>query len=190
MAALHFSGQKSKARRTRATRYPGLTRREARALDRLRRELRAILPNGEIKSLYLYGSKPRGEANVHSDIDVFLMYDGASPEQENALQELVVEHLGKPPSNSPATMRNTGWGARKSLFRLSSNRSRRGWRSRRWGKRKQVDAGCVPCLPVSLSTRSYIKALENAAYVTLLTHLTQCHFEPLLLANAVREESH
>jgi len=66
--------RKLKSRRT-AARYPGLTLREARAVDAFRRALRAILPNGELKSLYLYGSKPRGDANVHSDIDLFLIYD-------------------------------------------------------------------------------------------------------------------
>src|ERR1700687_5142534 len=83
---------------TGATRYSGLTPRESRALDAFRKELRAILPNGELQSLYLYGSKPRGEANIHSDIDVFLVYEDVTTEQENALQEFVVEHLGKPPS--------------------------------------------------------------------------------------------
>lgn len=87
---------KSKSQRT-AARYPGLTQREARAVNALRRDLRAILPNGELKSLYLYGSKPRGDANVHSDIDLFLVYDDVTAEQEIALQELVVEYLGKPP---------------------------------------------------------------------------------------------
>ncbi len=88
--------RKPRSRRT-AARYPGLTLREARAVDAFRRALRAILPNGELKSLYLYGSKPRGDANVHSDIDLFLIYDDVTAEQENALQELVVEYLGKPP---------------------------------------------------------------------------------------------
>lgn len=97
MATLQATRQNGTARRAAVSKYPGLTRREAHALDRLRRELRAILPKGEIKSLYLYGSKPRGEANVHSDIDVFLVYDGVTPEQEHAVQELVVDRLGKPP---------------------------------------------------------------------------------------------
>lgn len=87
---------KPPARRT-AARYPGLTRREARAVDAFRKELRAILPNGELVSLYLYGSKPRREANVRSDIDIFLVYTDVTDEQENALQELILEHLTKPP---------------------------------------------------------------------------------------------
>lgn len=97
MATPQVIDRKPNAGRRIAARYPGLTQREARALDRLRQELRAILSNGEVKSLYLYGSKPRGEANVRSDIDLLLVYDDVTTEQENALEELVVEHLGKPP---------------------------------------------------------------------------------------------
>lgn len=78
------------------TSYPGLKPREARALDRFRQELRAILPNGELVSLYLYGSKPRGDAKPHSDIDIFLVYDDVTTEQEKALQDLSLEHLSKP----------------------------------------------------------------------------------------------
>lgn len=87
---------KTYGRRTAAL-YPGLTRREAQALDAFRLELRAILANGELVSLYLYGSKPRRDANVHSDIDIFLVYADVTDEQENALQELILEHLTKPP---------------------------------------------------------------------------------------------
>lgn len=66
-------------------------------MDAFRRALRAILPNGELKSLYLYGSKPRGDSNIHSDIDLFLVYDDVTTEQEKALDELVTEYLFEPP---------------------------------------------------------------------------------------------
>lgn len=89
--------RKQKSRRHAPTRYPGLTLREARAVDAFRKELRAILPNGELKSLYLYGSKPRGDANIHSDIDLFLVYDDVTTEQEKSLNEFVIEQFGKSP---------------------------------------------------------------------------------------------
>lgn len=96
MATARTIVRKRKPQPRPATPYPGLKPREARALDRFRRELRAILPNGELVSLYLYGSKPRGDANPHSDIDIFLVYDDVTTEQENALKELSLEHLSKP----------------------------------------------------------------------------------------------
>jgi uncharacterized protein (UPF0332 family) len=74
-----------------------LTQREARGLDRFRRELRALLPNGELKSLYLYGSKSRGESNVHSDIDIFLLYESVTDEQENAFKEFISAQFSTPP---------------------------------------------------------------------------------------------
>jgi hypothetical protein len=83
-------------RRPAVPRYRGLSAREARTVDALRRALRAILPNGELVSLYLYGSKPHGDATIHSDIDLFLVYDDVTPAQENALKDLVSEYLSKP----------------------------------------------------------------------------------------------
>jgi len=65
-------------------------------VDALRRALRAILPNGELVSLYLYGSKPHGDATIHSDVDLFLVYDDVTPAQTRALQELAREYLEKP----------------------------------------------------------------------------------------------
>src|SRR5581483_117901 len=72
-------------------RYPGLSVRESIKVNRLRRRLRAILPNGEIKSLILYGSKARGEANRRSDIDLLLVYDDVTPEQEAALKDFATD---------------------------------------------------------------------------------------------------
>ncbi len=89
--------RKQKSRRRAPTRYPGLSVREARAVDAFRRELRAILPNGELKSLYLYGSKPRGDSDIHSDIDLFLVYDDVTEEQEKSLGEFSTKQLSKPP---------------------------------------------------------------------------------------------
>lgn len=76
--------------------YKGLTLREIRAVERVRRKLRAILPNGEIKSLVLYGSKVRGESNADSDIDLFLVYDDVTPQQEASLKEFALDYLGGP----------------------------------------------------------------------------------------------
>lgn len=97
MPTAHPSERKPTTRRRRSvTRYRGLSAREARAVDALRRALRAILPNGESVSLYLYGSKPHGDATIHSDVDLFLVYDDVTPAQENALKDLVSESLSKP----------------------------------------------------------------------------------------------
>lgn len=97
MPTAHPSERKPTTRRRRiVTRYRGLSAREARAVDALRRALRAILPNGELVSLYLYGSKPHGDATIHSDVDLFLVYDDVTPAQENALKDLVSEFLSKP----------------------------------------------------------------------------------------------
>ncbi|MDE3088377.1 MAG: HEPN domain-containing protein [Chloroflexota bacterium] len=68
----------------------GLTARDWRVIQRVRARLRAILPNGEMKSLILYGSHARGEATPDSDIDLFLVYDDVTAEQEQSLKELGV----------------------------------------------------------------------------------------------------
>src|SRR5581483_8405462 len=79
----------------RTSRYPGLSLRESNKVNRLRKRLRAILPNGEIKSLILYGSKARGQANRRSDIDLLLVYDDVTPEQEAALKDFADEPGGE-----------------------------------------------------------------------------------------------
>ncbi len=71
--------------------------REQRAVARVQTELRALLPNGELKSLVLYGSKPRGEARRYSDIDLFLVYDDVTLEQENALEEYASDLFDRRP---------------------------------------------------------------------------------------------
>ena len=85
--------QRSTKRKTKSRRAPaphGLTARDWRVIQRVRARLRAILPNGEMKSLILYGSHARGEATPDSDIDLFLVYDDVTAEQEQSLKELVV----------------------------------------------------------------------------------------------------
>jgi uncharacterized protein (UPF0332 family)/predicted nucleotidyltransferase len=85
--------QRSKIRKTKLhrTRAPhNLTQRDWRAIQRVRKFIRAILPNGELKSLTLYGSHARGESKPGSDIDLFLVYDDVTAEQEHSLKKLVV----------------------------------------------------------------------------------------------------
>jgi uncharacterized protein (UPF0332 family)/predicted nucleotidyltransferase len=85
--------QRSKIRKTKLhrTRAPhNLTQRDWRAIQRVRKFIRAILPNGELKSLTLYGSHARGESKPGSDIDLFLVYDDVTAEQEHSLKELGV----------------------------------------------------------------------------------------------------
>ena len=84
---------RSKIRKPKSHRAPAphnLTQRDWRAIQRVRKFIRAILPNGELKSLTLYGSHARGEAKPESDIDLFLVYDDVTAEQEHSLKELVV----------------------------------------------------------------------------------------------------
>ena len=69
----------------------GLTPRQWRTVQRVRARLRSILPNGELKSLVLYGSRVYGKPRPESDIDLFLVYDDVTPEQEKSIQELNVE---------------------------------------------------------------------------------------------------
>lgn len=86
-----------KIHRLENSRRHGLSQSEARALTRLRKQLRAILPNGELKSLYLYGSKTRGDAHPHSDIDVFVVYGDVTDKQTRELMNLAAIALSKHP---------------------------------------------------------------------------------------------
>ncbi|MBM3130159.1 MAG: HEPN domain-containing protein [Chloroflexi bacterium] len=70
---------------------PKLTRMESRALADLRARLKEILPNGELKSLILYGSKARGDAHRGSDIDLLLVYDGAHGEKKDTILDAITE---------------------------------------------------------------------------------------------------
>ena len=83
--------ERSTTRKTKRRHTPapfGLSARDWRAIQRVRARLRAILPNGEMKSLTLYGSHARGEAMPDSDIDLFLVYDDVTAEQEQSLKDL------------------------------------------------------------------------------------------------------
>lgn len=85
--------ERSKTRKTKTHRTPaphGLTQRDWRVIQGVRARLRVLLPNGEMKSLILYGSHARGEATPDSDIDLFLVYDDVTAEQEQSLKELTV----------------------------------------------------------------------------------------------------
>ncbi len=68
---------------------PRLTRAEARAVAEFRARLKEILPNGELKSLILYGSKARGEARRGSDVDLLIVYDSAHGEKKDAIRDAV-----------------------------------------------------------------------------------------------------
>ncbi|MBI4788345.1 MAG: HEPN domain-containing protein [Chloroflexi bacterium] len=84
----------TKQRRTRTRAAPprwGLTTREWRSVQRFRRRARAVLPNGEMKSVVLYGSRVYGKPRPGSDIDLFLVYDDVTPEQEQSLKELALD---------------------------------------------------------------------------------------------------
>jgi len=84
-------GLKKSAKHGRPSSRYGLTPREWRAVQRVRRGLRAILTNGELKSLILYGSKARGESKPDSDIDLFLVYDHLSREEGKAFEEKILD---------------------------------------------------------------------------------------------------
>lgn len=62
-----------------------------RVLRRTRARIRAILPNGELQSLILYGSYVYGKPRPDSDVDLLLVYDDVTPEQEQALKDLTLD---------------------------------------------------------------------------------------------------
>lgn len=68
---------------------PSLTRAEARAIGEFRARLKAILPNGELKSLILYGSKARGDPHRGSDIDLLVVYDSKHGDKKDAIRDAV-----------------------------------------------------------------------------------------------------
>lgn len=74
-----------------------LTRRVQRVIQHTRRRIRAILPNGELQSLVLYGSHVYGKPRPDSDVDLMLVYDDVTPEQEQALKELASELFAERP---------------------------------------------------------------------------------------------
>jgi uncharacterized protein (UPF0332 family)/predicted nucleotidyltransferase len=74
-----------------------LPRRVQRVLRRTRARLRALLPNGELQSLVLYGSYVYGKPRADSDVDLLLVYDDVTPEQEKALEELTLDLYNERP---------------------------------------------------------------------------------------------
>jgi uncharacterized protein (UPF0332 family)/predicted nucleotidyltransferase len=70
---------------------PRLTRAEARAVADFRACLKEILPNGELRSLILYGSKARGDARPGSDIDLLVVYDSARGDKKDAIWDAAYE---------------------------------------------------------------------------------------------------
>lgn len=69
-------------------RRPALPPRVRRVIQRVRARIRAILPNGELQSLVLYGSYVYGKPRPDSDVDLMLVYDDVTAEQEKALEAL------------------------------------------------------------------------------------------------------
>lgn len=86
-----------KAKRNLVSTRWGLSPRELHALEHVRARLRAILPNGEIKSLILYGSKARGDSHRDSDIDLFLVVDDVTPEQKQSVEEYTTDLIIETP---------------------------------------------------------------------------------------------
>ncbi len=70
---------------------PSLTRAEQRALAEFRTRLHEILPNGELKSLILYGSKARGDPHPGSDIDLFIVYDPVHGKKRDEILDAISE---------------------------------------------------------------------------------------------------
>lgn len=66
-----------------------LPARVQRVIRRARARIRALLPNGELVSLVLYGSYVYGKPRAGSDVDLILVYDNVTSSQEAALEELV-----------------------------------------------------------------------------------------------------
>jgi len=70
---------------------PSLTRAEQRALAEFRARLHEILPNSELKSLILYGSKARGESHPGSDVDLFIVHDAPRKEIRDEISDALSE---------------------------------------------------------------------------------------------------
>lgn len=71
--------------------YASLPTRVKRVIQRTRARIRALLPNGELQSLVLYGSYVYGKPRPDSDVDLMLVYDDVTPEQEQALEDLTLD---------------------------------------------------------------------------------------------------
>lgn len=88
MERITASAQRKK--RITRRRRPLLPPRVRRVIQRVRARIHAILPNGEVQSLVLYGSYVYGKPRPDSDVDLMLVYDDVTPEQEKALEELTI----------------------------------------------------------------------------------------------------
>lgn len=86
-----------RTKRKGAQRRRTLPPRVRRAIQRTRTRLRALLPNGEVQSLVLYGSYVYGTPRPDSDIDLCLVYDDVTPEQEKALRNLAANFFDEHP---------------------------------------------------------------------------------------------
>ena len=92
IAAMEQTAQVTRERKPFSRRRRGeLPLRVQRVIRRTRERIRAILPNGELQSLVLYGSYVYGKPRPDSDVDLMLVYDDVTPEQEKALEQLTLD---------------------------------------------------------------------------------------------------
>ncbi|MCM8765829.1 MAG: nucleotidyltransferase domain-containing protein, partial [Candidatus Omnitrophica bacterium] len=68
----------------------GLREPEKKALQELKSYIEKVY-NGRLKDIRLFGSKARGDAQIDSDIDIFLVLDRIDWEAEKALYDFVFE---------------------------------------------------------------------------------------------------
>lgn len=70
----------------------GLTKTEKEALASFRNKVTTALPN-QIEAINLFGSKARGEANKHSDVDVLLVMKDTSWDNSIRVSDAVMDVL-------------------------------------------------------------------------------------------------
>ncbi len=68
-----------------------LTPAELEAVEIFRARLHELLRPDQIRSLILYGSKARGDANPYSDVDLLLVIDNLTPDQRESLHNLTLD---------------------------------------------------------------------------------------------------
>ena len=64
---------------------------EIAAIEHFRARLHEQVRADQIRSLILYGSKARGDAHPHSDVDLLLVLDQVTPEEKERLDEMTAD---------------------------------------------------------------------------------------------------